>query len=137
MRLHDANGGWLASAPDLLRWAKMFDAPSSVLNSTSLGRVWAKPSTGVNPDGWYYGLGWQVRPVTGGTGRNTWHTGSLPGTFTIVVRTSTGMSWAALFNRRDDPSGKSYGDIDQALWTAAGTVKSWPTNDLFPTYFPA
>ncbi len=136
MRLHDANGGWIASAPDLVRWAKMFDAPGSVLNSTSLSRFWSKPSTGVNPDGWYYGLGWQVRPVTsGGTGRNTWHTGSLPGTFTIVVRTYNGMSWAALFNRRDDASGKSYGDIDAALWTAASGVKSWPTNDLFPTYF--
>ncbi|MFC5262873.1 serine hydrolase domain-containing protein [Kribbella qitaiheensis] len=135
MRLHDANGGWIASAPDLVRWAKMFDAPSSVLNSTSLSRFWSKPSTGVNPDGWYYGLGWQVRPVTGGTGRNTWHTGSLPGTFTIVVRTYNGMSWAALFNRRDDASGKSYGDIDAALWTAANSVKTWPTNDFFPTYF--
>jgi CubicO group peptidase (beta-lactamase class C family) len=135
MRLHDANGGWIASAPDLVRWAKMFDAPGSVLNSTSLSRFWSKPSTGVNPDGWYYGLGWQVRPVTGGTGRNTWHTGSLPGTFSIVVRTYNGMSWAALFNRRDDASGKSYGDIDAALWTAANGVKSWPTNDFFPTYF--
>ncbi|WP_328519036.1 serine hydrolase domain-containing protein [Kribbella sp. NBC_00359] len=135
MRLHDANGGWIASAPDLVRWAKMFDAPGSVLNSTSLSHFWSKPSTGVNPDGWYYGLGWQVRPVTGGTGRNTWHTGSLPGTFTIVVRTYNGMSWAALFNRRDDASGKSYGDIDAALWTAANGVKSWPTNDFFPTYF--
>ena len=135
MRLHDANGGWISSAPDLVRWAKMFDAPTSVLNSTSLSKFWSKPSTGVNSDGWYYGLGWQVRPVTGGTGRNTWHTGSLPGTFTIVVRTSGGLSWAALFNRRDDASGKSYGDIDAALWTAANGVKSWPTNDLFPTYF--
>ncbi|MGW6277128.1 serine hydrolase domain-containing protein [Kribbella sp. NPDC055071] len=136
MRLHDANGGWIASAPDLVRWAKMFDAPGNVLNSTSLGRVWSKPSTGVNSEGWYYGLGWQVRPVTtGGTGRNTWHTGSLPGTFTIVVRTYNGMSWAALFNRRDDPSGKSYGDIDAALWTAANGVKTWPTKDLFPQYF--
>jgi len=136
MRLHDANGGWIASAPGLVRWAKMFDAPTSVLNSTSLSKFWSKPSTGVNPAGWYYGLGWQVRPVTtGGTGRNTWHTGSLPGTFTIVVRTYNGMSWAALFNRRDDASGKSYGDIDAALWTAANGVKSWPTNDFFPTYF--
>jgi CubicO group peptidase (beta-lactamase class C family) len=137
MRLHDANGGWLSSAPDLVRWARMFDAPSTVLNSTSLASVWAKPETGIQPDGWYYGMGWQVRPTTGGTGRNTWHTGSLPGTFTLLVRTYNGMSWAALFNRRDDASGKSYGDIDQAMWNAAATVKTWPTNDLFPKYFPA
>lgn len=135
MRIQDANGGWIGSAPDLVRWAKMFDAPSTVLNSTSLSRFWSKPSTGIGADGSYYGLGWQVRPVTGGTGRNTWHTGSMPGTFSILVRTYNGMSWAALFNRRDDASGKSYGDIDQALWTAANGVKTWPTNDLFPTYF--
>jgi len=135
MRIQDANGGWIASAPDLVRWARMFDKSSSVLNTASLNSIWAKPEIGVNSDGWYYGLGWQVRPVTGGTGRNTWHTGSMPGTFTIMVRTYNGMSWAALFNRRDDASGKSYGDIDAALWTAANGVKSWPTNDLFPKYF--
>ncbi|WP_433007368.1 serine hydrolase domain-containing protein [Kribbella sp. CA-294648] len=137
MRIQDANGGWIASAPDLVRWAKMFDAPSTVLNATSLGRVWAKPEIGIT-NGWYYGLGWQVRPTTqGGTGRNTWHTGSLPGSFSLLVRTYNGMSWAALFNRRDDASGKSYGDIDAALWTAASGVRTWPTNDLFPQYFPA
>jgi CubicO group peptidase (beta-lactamase class C family) len=136
MRIQDANGGWIGSAPDLVRWAKMFDKSSSVLNTASLNSIWAKPEIGIQPDGWYYGLGWQVRPTTGGTGRNTWHTGSMPGTFTIVVRTYNGMSWAALFNRRDDASGKSYGDIDAALWTAANGVKTWPTNDMFPTYFP-
>lgn len=135
MRIQDANGGWIASAPDLVRWARMFDKSSSVLNTASLNSIWAKPEIGLNSDGWYYGLGWQVRPTTGGTGRNTWHTGSMPGTFTILVRTYNGMSWAALFNRRDDASGKSYGDIDAALWTAANGVKTWPTNDLFPKYF--
>ena len=135
MRIQDANGGWIASAPDLVRWAKMFDASSSVLNTTSLNKIWAKPETGLNSGGSYYGLGWQIRPTTGGTGRNTWHTGSMPGTFTLLVRTYNGMSWAALFNRRDDPSGKSYGDIDQAMWVAADSVKTWPTHDLFPQYF--
>ncbi|TDD48559.1 class A beta-lactamase-related serine hydrolase [Kribbella antibiotica] len=136
MRIQDANGGWIASAPDLVRWAKMFDAPGAVLNSTSLGRVWAQPETGIDPGGWYYGLGWHVRPVTtGGTGRNTWHTGSMSGTSTLLVRTYHGMSWAVLFNRRDDPSGKPYGDIDAAMWTAAKGVTTWPTHDLFPQYF--
>ena len=135
MRTQDANGGWIASAPDLVRWAKMFDASSTVLNSTSLGRVWAKPETGLSTDGSYYGLGWQIRPTTSGTGRNTWHTGSMPGTYSLLVRTSSGMSWAAVFNRRDDASGKSYGDIDAAMWTAANGVKTWPTHDLFPQYF--
>lgn len=135
MRTQDANGGWLATAPDLVRWARMFDAPSAVLSSTSLASVWAKPETGLASDGSYYGLGWSVRPTAGGTGRNTWHTGSMPGTYSLLVRTSSGLSWAALFNRRDDASGKSYGDIDQAMWTAANGVTSWPTHDFFPKYF--
>jgi CubicO group peptidase (beta-lactamase class C family) len=136
MRIQDANGGWLASAVDLVRWAKIFDAAGTALNSTSIGRAFAVPETGVNSGGWYYGLGWQVRPVTtGGTGRNTWHNGSLPGTYSLLVRTYNGMSWAVVFNQRDDPSGLSYDDIDPLLWTASRAVTSWPTNDQFPTYF--
>jgi CubicO group peptidase (beta-lactamase class C family) len=135
MRIQDANGGWIASAPDLVRWARLFDASSSVLNSTSLASTWARPETGLNSDGSYYGLGWSVRPTSGGTGRNTWHTGSLPGTFTLLVRTYSGLSWAVLFNRRDDASGLSYNDIDSAMWTAANAVSSWPSHDFFPNYF--
>jgi CubicO group peptidase (beta-lactamase class C family) len=137
MRVHDANGGWIASAVDLVRWASAFDAGSPVLNSTALGRVWAKPGgIGVNPNGWYYGLGWAVRPVTtGGTGRNTWHFGSLPGSYSMMARTYHGRSWAVLFNQRDDASGLSYSDIDPQLWAAAGKVTSWPTNNLYPNYF--
>ncbi|WP_406078976.1 serine hydrolase domain-containing protein [Micromonospora sp. NBC_00858] len=137
MRMHDANGGWIASAVDLVRWASAFDTGSPILNSTSLGRAWAVPNpTGVSANGWYYGLGWQVRPATtGGTGRNTWHTGSLPGTYSIVVRTYHGLSWAAVFNRRDDESGLTYGDIDPALWAASRAVTSWPTHNFWSKYF--
>ncbi|WP_281904483.1 serine hydrolase domain-containing protein [Phytohabitans aurantiacus] len=129
------NGRWVASAVDMVRWARVFDGASSVLDSTSLARVFAQPEIGVS-NGWYYGLGWNVRPVTtGGTGRNTWHTGSLPGNYSLLVRTYQGMSWAALFNQRDDASGRSYDDIDPALWTASRAVTSWPAHDLFPNYF--
>ncbi|GAB3865620.1 serine hydrolase domain-containing protein [Dactylosporangium cerinum] len=138
MRLQEGNGRWIASAVDLVRWASAFDAPGTLFNSTTLGRIWAVPGDGigVNDSGWYYGLGWQVRPVTtGGTGRNTWHTGSMPGTYTLLVRTYNGMSWAALFNQRDDASGLSYSDIDPMLWTAAGKVSSWPTHNFYSKYF--
>jgi CubicO group peptidase (beta-lactamase class C family) len=134
----DAHGGWLSTAVDLVRFASIFDSPvtTTVLNSTSLARVFAQPETGVNADGWYYGLGWLVRPVTGGTGRNTWHSGSLAGTSTLLVRTYDKMSWAVLFDQRDDASGLAYGAIDSGLWSAARAVTAWPTTDRFPTYFP-
>jgi len=130
----DSHGGWLSTAVDLVRFGTIFDK-TTVLSSASIGKMWAKPATGASSDGSWYGFGWSVRPVSGGTGRNTWHNGSLPGTYTLLVRTYSSMSWAILFDQRDDASGKSYDDIDAALWTAAGKVTSWPTGDQFPTYF--
>jgi hypothetical protein len=38
--------------------------------------------------------------MTGPAGFNRWHTGSLPWTFTLLVRLASGTSWAALFNQR-------------------------------------
>jgi CubicO group peptidase (beta-lactamase class C family) len=129
----DAHGGWLASAVDLTRFAKIYDATTPVLNSTSISRAFAQPETGMGTDGSYYGCGWHVRPVTGG--RNTWHTGSLPGTSTLLVRRYDGLTWAAVFDQRDDASGLSYGDIDLALHKAANAVTTWPTGDLSTRYF--
>jgi CubicO group peptidase (beta-lactamase class C family) len=138
----DSHGAWLASAVDLVRFATIFDLPAgtNVLNQGSVTATFAKPETGVNADGWYYGYGWQVRPTSGGVGYNSWHNGSLDGTWTWLVRTYNGWSWAALFNQRDntaDPTGSTYSAIDSALWTAADAVTSWPTNNLFPQYFGA
>ncbi|AIJ24190.1 hypothetical protein [Amycolatopsis methanolica] len=79
-------------------------------------------------------LGWLVRLVSGGTGRDTWHDGSLPGTYTLLVRNYHGASWAMLFNQRDDASGLSYSDIDATLWTAYRAVSSWRSGDQFPSY---
>jgi hypothetical protein len=137
---HDANGGWLASAVDLVRFATIFDLPAgtNVLNQASATATFAVPETGVNADGWYYGYGWCVRPTSGGVGYNSWHNGSMDGTWTWLVRTYNGWSWAALFNQRADaadPTSSTYSAIDSALWTAAGKVTSWPTGNLFSQYF--
>jgi CubicO group peptidase (beta-lactamase class C family) len=129
----DAHGGWLATAMDLTRFAGVYDGGTSVLTSASVSRAFAKPETGVNADGWYYGCGWQVRPVTGG--RNTWHNGSLAGTYTLLVRRYDGLSWAVLFDQRQEGTAASYGDIDSLLHKAANAVTTWPTGDLTATYF--
>jgi CubicO group peptidase (beta-lactamase class C family) len=126
-----AHGGWLSSAVDLAKFTTISDA-AGVLTSASIAKMFAKPSIGVNSDGWYYGMGWMVRPVTGG--KNTWHDGSLPGTSALMVRRFDGLSWVVLFDQRDDPSGLGYGDIDSLLHKAANAVTTWPTTNLFPTY---
>ncbi|MEU6714301.1 serine hydrolase domain-containing protein [Nonomuraea sp. NPDC046802] len=130
-----ANGGWIASAVDLVRFELIFDKPSvGILDATSIGRMFAVPETGVNAGGWYYGAGWQVRPLSGGK-RNTWHTGSLPGNYSIVVRRYDGITFAALFNRRQEGSAPSFSSIDPLLYQAASAVTLWPIADRFSTYF--
>ncbi|MBO2464528.1 serine hydrolase domain-containing protein [Actinomadura violacea] len=131
----DSHGGWLATAMDLTRFAGIYDGGTSVLNATSVKRAFTKPETGINANGWYYGCGWMVRPVTGGTGMNTWHDGSLAGTSTLLVRRNDGLAWAVLFDQRQEGGAPSYGDIDPALHKAANAVKTWPTGDLTSKYF--
>ncbi|WP_214326875.1 serine hydrolase domain-containing protein [Nonomuraea sediminis] len=129
----DANGGWLASAVDLVRWAGVFDASSTVLNATSISRAFAKPEIGVSTDGSWYGAGWYVR--NWGSGLNTWHSGSMPGTFTFLVRQALGVTWCVQFNRREEEGSPDFDVVDKLLWQAHDAVTTWPTTDLTSRYF--
>jgi len=81
---------------------------------------------------WYYALGWQVRPVGGEA--NWWHTGSLPGSSSILVRTHHGLCWAALFNSRPKEYSSFLEELDDALWKAVNDITEWPSYDLFENY---
>jgi N-acyl-D-amino-acid deacylase len=138
----DAHGGWIASAVDLARFAASFHDPEHcpLLKLETIRTMHAPPEPPVsrNDDGslkdHYYGCGWLVRPV-GKDGRaNDWHTGSLPGTYTLLVRRSDGISWVVLFNQRSDDGKLPDSDIDPALHRAADAVRQWPKFDLFPNY---
>jgi hypothetical protein len=69
-------------------------------------------ATSVNPD---YAKGWIVNTLN-----NWWHDGSLPGTTSIMVRTSSGLCWAALANTRSKGI-----DLDPMLWEMADAVPVW------------
>ncbi|WP_223853049.1 serine hydrolase domain-containing protein [Microbispora bryophytorum] len=126
-------GGWLASAVDLVRLAMVLDAPNTVLNSTSIGRMIAKPETGVTSSGSWYGAGLWVRQVTGHV--NTWHDGSLPGTYTYTARLQNGFTYAALFNRREETGSLDFDVLSPLVNAQIGKVTTWPATDLFPRYF--
>ncbi|MEO3873757.1 serine hydrolase domain-containing protein [Nonomuraea sp. B12E4] len=129
-----SNGRWLASAVDLVKWGFVLDAAGPVLNSTSLSRVVAVPETGVTSSGSWYGLGWWVRKNAVG-GYNTWHNGSLAGTWSYMARVLDGISYCAIFNRRAEEGTPEFDSIDPVLYDAATAVTSWPTTDLTPDYF--
>lgn len=139
----EAHGGWIASAPELVRFAGAFDDPdkSPLLKAESISRMCARPDgaagteAGGNPKDVYYGCGWMVRHVGSAGKVNLWHTGLIAGTEALLVRRWDGLDWAVLFNTADDSSGKSLaGLIDGRIHEAAGQVKVWPDTDQFPEF---
>ncbi len=134
----DAHGGWLASAVDLARLAAALDRPEDcpILSAASISQMFERPPgaagyDGEEPKSVYYGLGWQVRDVGNGN-YNVWHSGSLPGTATMMIRRHDGQNFVALLNSRVSPSAAHLGlEIDQELHRAAAKVSEWPAIDLF------
>jgi CubicO group peptidase (beta-lactamase class C family) len=121
----DSHGGWIASSTDLVRFlghVTGFPGIPSLLKPESI-KIMTTPSPSY-PQGSAakYARGWMVR--NNGAG-NWWHNGSLPGTTTIMVRTATGMCWAALTNTRTEPSDEISGALDAMVWNMVRQVPSW------------
>lgn len=131
----DSHGAWLASVTDLMRFLVVCDGRAGradILSAATLQEMTARPDL---PD-WqsassYSGLGWSVRPV--GNDANWWHTGSLPGTTSIIVRASNGLSWVGLFNSRPADADGFATELDETFWKATEGVTEWPATDLFAT----
>ena len=120
----DAHGGWIASASDLARLLVAvdgFDTKLDILNQASI-QLMITPSTANSG----YGMGWTVNPWG-----NWWHIGDLPGTSSILVRTSNGLGWAVLFNTRPSNSQGFIVQMDNMVWEAIKGIDNWPTHDLF------
>ena len=111
----DSHGGWIATASDLVRFAWSVDGLSATRNilQPATIRMMTTPSL-VNPG---YACGWAVNQVP-----NWWHGGSLPGTATILVRTASGLCWAALANARAEGIGPA---LDQLMWKMVRTAPAW------------
>lgn len=129
----DSHGGWIASAPELARFAVSFDKPgaSPILSAASIETMFSLPATiaheNYKPGERYYACGWGVRDYGKGR-RNIWHTGSLPGCHTFMARWSNDVNCVVLFNKR----GSGFDKIDPILSKTAKSISNWPDHDLFP-----
>lgn len=110
----DSHGGWIATAGDLVRFATCmdgFDNPADILKAETI-QTMTTPSA-VNAG---YACGWSI------TNPNWWHSGSLPGTSSILVRIPSGLCWAALTNSRTAQTGSA---LDQMMWKMVLAVPRW------------
>jgi len=129
----DSHGGWLASAPDLVKFASAFEDPEHcpILKPASIAEMFARPpESGYDAHGkpkpLYYACGWQVRPIRNGKA-NTWHTGLLQGSATLLVHRYDDIAWAVLFNSDFDADHKYLaGLIDPMVHPVANGIANWP-----------
>ena len=117
VRRMDSHGGWLATAGDLAMFASHVDGQSETRNILKPGSI--QEMTTASSANVGYAKGWAVNRVP-----NWWHTGSLPGTTSIMVRTASGFCWAALAKSRE-ASGDTGGAMDQMMWDMVRQVKRW------------
>jgi CubicO group peptidase (beta-lactamase class C family) len=121
----DSHGGWIASSTDLAIFLDhVAGAPSipALLKPETIKIMTTPAPAYPQSSPAKYARGWMVRDNGAG---NWWHSGSLPGSTTIMVRTSTGLCWAALTNTRTQPSNQIDTAIDQMMWDMVRTVPSW------------
>jgi CubicO group peptidase (beta-lactamase class C family) len=114
----DSAGGWIASPSDLVKFLILvggFSTTPNVLTPETIKTMTAPCDLNKN-----CARGWDVNKVG-----NWWHTGDLPGTATIVMRTSSGFCWAALTNTRRPPTNVMSTALNKMVWDMVGEVHNW------------
>jgi CubicO group peptidase (beta-lactamase class C family) len=114
----DSHGGWIARPAAIVRFFMHVDGftrPPNILKAETIKIM--TTGTSANPE---YAKGWAVNKQG-----NWWHSGSLPGTTTVAVRTHSGFCWAAFANTSRANS-QIDGDLDQLNWSMVQQVGGWP-----------
>jgi CubicO group peptidase (beta-lactamase class C family) len=109
----DSDAGWLATPSALVQFLDHVGGsgsissilkPETIRTMTTPSPVYPATSAAKYARGWMVGMG------------NMWHNGSLPGSTTIMVRTATGLCWAALANTRTEPHDEIDTALDTTMW---------------------
>ena len=120
----DSESGWIATPSNLVQFLDHLGSPNfpSLLKPETI-RIMTKPSAAyTQSSAANYARGWWVQGDGGG---NWWHSGSLPGSTTIMVRTATGLCWAALANTRTEPNDEINAALDKLIWDMVRAVPEW------------
>lgn len=123
-----AAGGWIATAPDLMRLLLAvdgFEQPKDILTRESI-EFMTDVYNGFAPVGWRATL-------TNGT---WWRTGSFSGTSAMMKRMPDGTAWVVLMNSSAWNGSELTSDIDQMMHKFLQRVNEWPDTDLFSYSVP-
>jgi uncharacterized protein (TIGR03437 family) len=142
---YDSNGGWTASAVDLVKLWSAIDGRygNAILTPSTMNLLTSRSSlrTFAGANTWY-GLGFTVEPV--GVDYNLSHGGGLVGTRSLAVRYastafSTGsFNYVGLFNvwpdHADHPNYPFLQELSSAMGSLFRRITAWPALDHFPSF---
>lgn len=123
-----AAGGWVATAPDLMRLLLSidgFDQPKDLLTQESI-RFMTDVYNGYAP------VGWRATLPNG----LWWRTGSFPGTAAMLKRMPDGTAWVVLTNSSAWNGPELSTDIDRMMAKFLTKVREWPDEDLLTWSLP-
>jgi CubicO group peptidase (beta-lactamase class C family) len=118
----DSDAGWIASSTELVQFLNhVAGAPGipALLKPATI-QAMTTPAPAYPQGQARYARGWMV----GGNG-DWWHNGSLPGSTTMMSRTSDGICWAALTNTRTQPSNEIDTALAQLMADMLRVVPAW------------
>jgi CubicO group peptidase (beta-lactamase class C family) len=130
MTAYEAAGGWVGTAPDLIRFLEAIDGRTGrpdILSPETIEMMTARPAMAHwDNSAWWYALGLFV----GGVG--WWHDGDLPGHRSFLVRMSqTDVSFVILLNASPENDNTFYPALQNLMLRAVADVEEWPLHDLF------
>jgi CubicO group peptidase (beta-lactamase class C family) len=121
-------GGWLATAPDLMKFLLAvdgMDTKKDILSRESIDFM-------TDTRNGYAPLGWKTAIYDG----TWWRTGTFPGSACMMKRQPDGMAWVVLLNSSAWNGPEISTDINYMMARALSTVRSWPDLDLFSYSVP-
>ena len=124
-----ADTGWLASAPDLVRFMSTLFGEGegrSPITAASFAELlqwpdvpeWRNPKAKV-----YFARGFQVVPAKPGFPRVVYREGCLPGSVSVMMHRDDGVTWCFLLNSRPKNFRQCQVEIAKAIWASVNAQK--------------
>jgi len=124
IELLGAAGGWVSSAPELIKFLTAIDgfsAQPDILKPETLEMM-------TNPDLSGKGLyGWRGNDKRG----TWWRTGYFYGSTALTVRQRDGLNWVILLNTSTYKQSRIHRYVSSMMFGAVNRVQEWPRQDLF------
>ena len=117
-------GGWVASAPELIKFLTATDGFTEQPDILTPGTV----ALMSNPDIAGKGLfGWRGSDRYG----TWWRTGYLTGSSALMVRQKDGVNWVVMINTSTYKHSRIHRYVSSMMFRAVNQVNEWPVIDLF------